>query len=69
MDAGYSGVVHNIQRGYGIMSTMKSLGVIPGKRIARITPERNGPITIEMDKVHVMVGFGMASRIVIDFDT
>lgn len=66
MGAGWSGVVHDIQGGYGIMSTLKSLGIIPGKRITRITPVPiQGPITIEMDKIQVVVGFGMASRIMV----
>jgi ferrous iron transport protein A len=66
MDAGCSGVVYDIQGGYGIMSTLKSLGITPGKRITRITPILiQGPITIEMDKVQVVIGFGMASRIMV----
>ena len=66
MDAGCSGVVYDVQGGYGIISTLKSLGIISGKRIVRITPVPiRGPITIEMDKVQVVVGFGMASRIML----
>jgi ferrous iron transport protein A len=66
MDAGCSGVMYDIQGGYGIMSTLKSLGITPGKRITRVTPVSvKGPITVEMDKVQVVVGFGMASRIMV----
>ena len=66
MEGGCSGVVYDIQGGYGIMGTLKSLGIIPGKRITRITPVSvKGPITIEMDKVQVVIGFGMASRIML----
>ena len=69
MDTGCSGVVYDIQGGYGIMSTLKSLGITPGKRITRITPLLiEGPITIEMDKVQVVIGFSMASRITVKFD-
>jgi len=69
MDAGCSGVVYDIQGGYGIMSTLKSLGITPGKRITKMTPVPvKGPITVEMEKVQVIVGFGMASRIMIKFD-
>jgi ferrous iron transport protein A len=69
MEAGCSGVVYDIQRGYGIMSTLKSLGITPGKRITRITPlPIEGPISIELDKVQVVIGFGMASRIMIKGD-
>jgi ferrous iron transport protein A len=69
MDDGYSGVVYDIQGGYGIMGTLKSLGITPGKRITKITPVPvKGPITVEMDKVQVVVGFGMATRIMVKVD-
>jgi ferrous iron transport protein A len=69
MEAGYSGVVYDIQGGYGLMSSLKLLGITPGKGITRITPVSvKGPITVEMDKVQVVVGFGMASRIMIKVD-
>jgi ferrous iron transport protein A len=51
------------------MSSLKLLGITPGKGITRITPMSvKGPITVEMDKVQVVVGFGMASRIMIKVD-
>jgi ferrous iron transport protein A len=68
MEAGYSGVVYDIQGGHGLSGCLKSLGIIPGKRITRITAVPiQGPITVEMDmeKVQVVVGFGMASRILV----
>jgi len=66
MDAGCSGAVYDIQGGYGIKSDLKSLGITHGKRIARITPVPvKGPITVEMDKVQVVVGFGMSSIILV----
>ena len=59
-------MVYDIQGGYGIMSALKSLGIISGRRVTRITPVPiRGPITVEMDKVQVAVGFGMASRILV----
>jgi Fe2+ transport system protein FeoA len=57
MEAGCCGVVHDIQGGYGITKNLKSIGITPGKKIT--------PITIEMDKVQVVIGFGMASRIMV----
>jgi ferrous iron transport protein A len=69
MDAGRSGVVYSIQGGYGITSSIKSLGITPGKRITRITPVPiQGPITIGMDEVTVVVGFGIASRIMVQME-
>jgi ferrous iron transport protein A len=69
IEARCSGVVYDIQGGYGITSSLRSLGITPGKKITRIIPVPvNGPISIEMDKVQVVVGFGMASRIMVKLE-
>ncbi|MEN6321145.1 MAG: FeoA family protein [Syntrophaceae bacterium] len=69
MEAGFSGVVNDIRGGYGLLSCLKSLGITPGKRITRITPiPIQGPITVEMDKVQVVIGFGMAARILVKME-
>lgn len=66
MGAGCSGVVCDIQGGYGIMSSLKSLGIIPGKKITRLTPiPVKGPISVKVDSIQVDIGFGMASRIMV----
>jgi Fe2+ transport system protein FeoA len=52
MDAGCSGVVSDIQGGFGLSSCVKAIGISLGKRITRITPVPvKGPITIDMDKL------------------
>lgn len=59
VEAGCGSVVYDVQGGQGIMSSLKSLGITPGKRIVRITPVPvKGPINVEVDKIHVVVGFG-----------
>jgi ferrous iron transport protein A len=66
IDVGCSGFVSDINGWHGLSICLNSLGIIPGKRITRITPVPiRGPITIEMDKVQVVIGFGMAARILL----
>ncbi len=66
METGCSGVVDHIQGGYGICGCLASLGVTPGKKITPMTPVLNkGPITIEVDNKQVVIGFGMASRVMV----
>jgi ferrous iron transport protein A len=66
MEAGCSGVVDHAQGGYGLHSCLNALGITPGKKITRISPILiKGPITIEVDNKQVIVGFGMAARIMV----
>lgn len=68
MEADCSGVVDHIQGGYGIQSSMHALGIRPGQKIIRIAPLfSQGPVTIEIvEKQRVVIGFGMASRIMVN---
>ena len=69
MRAGHSGVVVQIQGGFGMISRLNGLGIIPGKRIAKIgSMMGQGPVTIEVDRVQVAIGFGMANRIMVKLD-
>lgn len=66
MGAGCSGVVDHAQGGYGLHSCLNALGITPGKKITRISPVLiKGPITIEVDNKQVIIGFGMAARVMV----
>jgi Fe2+ transport system protein FeoA len=42
---------------------------MPGKRITKISSMMGqGPVTIEIDRVQLAIGYGMANRIIIDLD-
>jgi len=67
MQAGQSGKVVEIQGGYGMVNRLSALGIRPGKRITKISAMLlRGPVTIEVDRAQVAVGFGMASRIIVE---
>lgn len=69
MQAGQSGIVIQIQGGYGLVNRLNALGVRPGKRITKISSMfMRGPVTIQVDRTQVAIGFGMASRIIVDLD-
>jgi ferrous iron transport protein A len=43
--------------------------MIPGKRITKISSMlMRGPVTVEVDRTQVAVGFGMAGKIIVDLD-
>jgi ferrous iron transport protein A len=67
MQPGQSGIVVQIQGGHGIVNRLSALGIIPGKRITKISSMlMRGPITIEIDRVQVAIGFGMANKVIVE---
>lgn len=69
MQLGQSGTVVQIQGGRGLVNRLNALGIIPSKRITKISSMlMRGPVTIEVDRVQVAIGFGMAMRIIVELD-
>jgi len=69
MRAGQSGIVAYLQGGHGLVNRLSALGIIPGKRITKISSTlMRGPVTVEVDRVRVAIGFGMASRILVQLN-
>jgi len=69
MQGGQSGTVVQIQGGRGLVNRLNALGVIPGKRITKISSMlMRGPVTIEVDRVQLAIGFGMANRVIVKPD-
>jgi len=69
IQAGQSGTVIQIQGGYGLVNRLNALGIRPGKRITKISSMfMRGPVTIQVDRAQVAIGFGMARRIIVGLD-
>ena len=67
LDAGNSGTIKEIQGGRGIVSRLNVLGVIPGKKITKISAMMmRGPVVFRVNNTEVAIGFGMASRIMVE---
>jgi len=66
---GQSGTVVQIQGGHGLVNRLDALGIRPGKRIAKVgSMFMRGPVTVQVDRAQVAVGFGMASKIIVELD-
>ena len=66
MQPGQSGIVLQIQGGHGMTNRLAALGIMPGKRVTKISSMlMRGPVTIEVDRVQVALGFGMARRVMV----
>ncbi len=50
-----------------MVNRLSALGIRPGKRITKISAMlMRGPVTVQVDRAQVAVGFGMASRIIVE---
>ena len=69
MRIGQSGIVIQIQGGHGLVNRLNSLGIRAGKRITKLSSMiMRGPVTIQVDRAQVAIGFGMANRIIVEPD-
>jgi len=67
MRTGQSGIVVQIQGGRGMVNRLNALGIRPGKRITKVGAMfMRGPVTVQVDRTQVAVGFGMARRIMVE---
>jgi len=69
MQNGQSGVVLRILGRHGMVNRLSALGIRPDKRIAKISSMfMRGPVTIQVDRTQVAIGFGMAKRVIVRLD-
>ncbi len=69
MQTGQSGIVVQIQGGHGLVRRLSALGIRPGRRITKVSSMlMRGPVTIQIDRAQVAIGFGMANRIIVELD-
>lgn len=69
MQAGQSGIVVQIAGGHGLINRLSALGIRPGKRITKVSSMfMRGPVTIQVDRAQVAIGFGMANRVIVELD-
>ncbi len=66
MKAGQSGLVVEIGVGRG-MKRLEAMGLRPGKRITKLSGMfGQGPVTVQIGGSQLAIGFGMASKIIVD---
>jgi ferrous iron transport protein A len=62
-------IVLKIHGGQGLLNRLGALGIIPGKRIRKVSSaSMRGPVTIQVNRTQVALGFGMAGKIIVDVD-
>ena len=67
LQVGQSGVVVQVQGGQGLVNRLSAIGIRPGKRVTKVSAMlMRGPVTVQVDRAQVAIGFGMARRIIVD---
>jgi len=69
MEIGQAGVVIEFHGGQGMLSRLSTLGIRIGEKVKKISQQAlGGPVVIEIGKSQVAIGFGMASRILVEIE-
>ena len=63
------GRIAQIDGGHGVVNRLAALGIRPGRRIMKLNSGfMSGPVTIQIDRAQVAIGFGLAKRILIEVE-
>jgi ferrous iron transport protein A len=66
MERGQRGTVLQLRGGRGLVGRLNALGILPGKKITKVSAMlMRGPVTVEVDRVQIAIGFGMANKIIV----
>ncbi|MFC1666440.1 ferrous iron transport protein A [Candidatus Omnitrophota bacterium] len=64
MEIGKFGIIEVLHGGQAFIRKAQSMGIRPGKRIKKVSSHFwRGPQTIEIDRMRLAIGFGMAKKI------
>ncbi len=67
MKPGETGIVVDVGGGRRMIERLAVLGIRPGKRVTKVSSMLlSGPVTVEVDRSQVAIGFHVASRILVD---
>ena len=70
MKAGTSGTVVSLEGGGGFILRLQNLGIRPGKRITKVSAHFwRGPVTVQVAGARFALGFGMASRVMVEVES
>jgi ferrous iron transport protein A len=69
MQAGQKGKIVEINGGYGMARKLDALGIRTGKEITKISAQwMRGPVLLQQGNTQAAVGFGMASKVLVEIN-
>ncbi len=67
MKPGEKGIVVSLEGGHGFVERIQSMGVRVGKEIKKVGSHFwHGPQTVLIDRFQIAIGYGMASKILVE---
>jgi ferrous iron transport protein A len=67
MAGGEEGVVAGVEGGRGLAQKLHAIGIRPGVRLIKTSGQfLRGPVTVRLGNLEVAIGFGMASRVIME---
>jgi ferrous iron transport protein A len=67
MKEGERGRVVDIQGGWGLSRRLDDLGIRIGTEVVKVSSQiMRGPVTVRAGNTQVAIGFGMASRVIVE---
>jgi len=67
MQDGKTGRVVEIQGGRGMAGHLEALGIRMGAQLTKVSSQfMRGPVVVQLGNTQVAIGFGMASRILVE---
>lgn len=70
MRSGQRATVVGINGGYGLVRRLSALGLRPGKKVTKVgSMFGRGPVTVQIDSTQLALGFGMANKVIVEFDS
>ncbi|MCX5782330.1 MAG: FeoA family protein [Elusimicrobia bacterium] len=67
LDAGLSGTVKEIAGGFGAIRRLRALGFGVGDHITKLSGmHMRGPVIIKVRGTHIAIGYGIASKIIVE---
>jgi ferrous iron transport protein A len=67
LQAGQSGKIIDITGGHGVVNKLTALGIRPGQTVTKKNSVfSKGPVVIKIKSTEVAIGYGMASKVLIE---
>lgn len=58
-------IIDNIYGGDKLRDKLLCMGILPGKDIEVLSLRKNGPVIVKVNDTRIIIGYGMASKIMI----
>lgn len=66
MQPGETAVVSGFSAGHGVARKLLTMGIVPGRRIQKISGGRHGPVVVFAADISIAIGGTLAAKILVE---